>query len=186
MIFSCYVIIIIYTIYRILINCLSSISLVNIGFIGYLIGIKVFISIPLLIGNIIIIYLLGIVAVIIDYWVYYLLLGLILTSFNCYLFLTSIELIILLLLLLELVSIIFQSLTLANRLSINLIAGSLLLTLLLSLLGLIKDLLVSFYIVCSSIIFYSFEIITKLIQVILFCLLSIEYSISLLFLLYLD
>jgi len=174
---SNYVVIIIYTINKVLIICLLSITLVNIGFIAVLIGVKVFISITLLVANIIIIYLWGLIAVIIYWFVYYSLLGLLLNAFIYYLFLTKHELFIFILFYLELVSILFQSLTLANRLSINLIAGSLLITLLISLLCLIIIYYVCFcFVILFNFIVYSFEIMNTTIQLFIYHLLSIEYS----------
>ncbi len=51
--------------------------------------------------------------------------GLILISYLLYLFLTKMELFLIILFMLEAFSVIFQSLTLSNRLSINILAGSL-------------------------------------------------------------
>ena len=102
----------------------------NIGSISIFISIKCFIWISLLVGNIIDIYIFGLIAVLI-YWLhYYWLFGILLSSFLLYLFLTKIEFFLLVLFYLESSSSLFQSLTLANRLSINLIAGSLLMSLL--------------------------------------------------------
>ncbi len=172
-----HIIIITYNIHKVLIICLLSIMLVNTGLIALLLGIKVFICISLLIGNIIIVYLFSLISVIIYWVVYYYIVGILFIAYLYYSFITKYELFISILFLLELVSIIFQSLTLANRLSINLISGSLLITLLLSSLRLIL-LLISFLstIISLSLIVHAFEILNSCIQLFIYHLLSIEYS----------
>ena len=86
------------------------------------------------------------------------------------------ELFLIILLLLESFSIISQSLTLSNRLSINILAGSLLISLLS-----VAVIIFSIYLVISSLlivmllIIYSFEILNSLVQLFIFNLLSIEY-----------
>ena len=88
------------------------------------------------------------------------------------------ELFLIILLLLESFSIISQSLTLSNRLSINILAGSLLISLLS-----VAVIIFSIYLVISSLlivmllIIYSFEILNSLVQLFIFNLLSIEYLI---------
>ena len=94
------------------------------------------------------------------------------------------ELFLIILLLLESFSIISQSLTLSNRLSINILAGSLLISLLS-----VAVIIFSIYLVISSLlivmllIIYSFEILNSLVQLFIFNLLSIEYLIIIILLL---
>ena len=104
--------------------------LLTIGYSITLVTIKIFIVISLMIGNIIDIYLFGIMVVFINWLLFSINFGLILISYILYLFLTKFELFLLVLFILELFSIIFQSLTLSNRLSINIFAGSILISLL--------------------------------------------------------
>jgi hypothetical protein len=97
-----------------------------------LISLKAFLSISMIVGNLIDVYLFGLIAVLINIFIYFISFSLILISFLIYRFLTIIELSILLLFLLELFSSFFQSLTISNRIAINLIPGSLLVSLLIT------------------------------------------------------
>lgn len=87
---------------------------INAGFTITLISIKVFITVTIMIGNIIDIYLLGIIVILIN-WIpsssYF---GLVIIGLLPYIFLTKIELSLLILYIMESFSSIFQSLTLAN------------------------------------------------------------------------
>ena len=106
--------------------------------------------------------------------------GLILCSYLLYLFLTRMELFLIISLMLEPFSIISQSLTLSNRLSINILAGSLSISSLS-----VAVIIFSRYSVINSIliillsIIYSFEILNSLVQLFIFNLLSIEYLVLL-------
>ena len=99
---------------------------INAGLTTILISIKVFISITMIVGNIIHIYLFSLIVILISLLLHLIVSGLSLISYLLYLFLTTVEFFLYILFLLESFSNLFQSLTLANRLSINLIAGSLL------------------------------------------------------------
>lgn len=99
---------------------------INAGLTTILISLKVFISITMIVGNIIHIYLFSLIVILISLLLHLILSGLSLISYLLYLFLTRLEFFLYILFLLESFSNLFQSLTLANRLSINLIAGSLL------------------------------------------------------------
>ena len=99
---------------------------INAGLTTILISLKVFISITMISGNIIHIYLFSLIVILISLLLHLILSGLSLISYLLYLFLTRLEFFLYILFLLESFSNLFQSLTLANRLSINLIAGSLL------------------------------------------------------------
>lgn len=168
-----------YSFNRVILSSFLSFLYLNIGSISILISIKAFIWISILVGNIIDIYILGLIAVLIywlhNYWLY----GIILWSFLVYLFLTRVELSLSVPFYLESISCLFQSLTLANRLSINLIAGSLLI----ALLSISIKLLIIYYLVIASIIWlftllvFSFEVFNSTIQLYIFNLLTIEYSI---------
>ena len=102
--------------------------------------------------------------------------GLILCSYLLYLFLTRMELFLIISFMLEPFSIISQSLTLSNRLSINILAGSLSISSLS-----VAVIIFSIYLIINSIliillsIIYSFEILNSLVQLFIFNLLSIEY-----------
>jgi len=99
---------------------------INAGLITILISLKVFISITMLVANIIHIYLFSLIVILISILLHLILSGLSLISYLLYLFLTRVEFFLYFLFVLESFSNLFQSLTLGNRLSINLIAGSLL------------------------------------------------------------
>ena len=130
----------------------------------------------MMVGNIIDIYLLGVMVVIINWLLYSSYYGLLLISYLVYLFLTRIEVFLVLLFLLESFSIIFQSLTISNRLSINITAGSLLVSLLVVSVVLFSGyLLVVSYLFLFLISIHSFEILNCFIQLYIFSLLSIEY-----------
>ena len=100
-------------------NSLLFYILLTAGYTILLTSLKVFISVSMMVGNIIDIYLLGVMVVIINWLLYSSYYGLLLISYLVYLFLTRIEVFLVLLFLLESFSIIFQSLTISNRLSIN-------------------------------------------------------------------
>ena len=105
--------------------------------------------------------------------------GLILVAYLLYLFLTRMELFLIISFMLESFSIISQSLTLSNRLSINILAGSLLISSLS-----VAVIIFSIYLIINSIliilllIIYSFEILNSFVQLFIFNLLSIEYIIK--------
>ena len=151
---------------------------INAGLTTIFIGIKLFISITLIIGNIIHIYLFSLIVILISLLLHLILSGLSLISYLLYLFLTTVESFLYILFLLESFSNLFQSLTLANRLSINLLAGSLL-TFLLS--NSLNIFILSLYIWSSLLIFlllllvYCFEIFNCFIQLFIFKLLSLNY-----------
>jgi len=143
-----------------------------------LISIKAFLSVSMIVGNLIDVYLFGLIAVLINWLCYCTSFGIVSISFLVYRFLTRLEFFLSCLFLLESFSPFFQSLTLSNRLSINLLSGSLLTTLLVTafrvffLYFVVGTLLLAF----PSIIF-SFEIINSFIQLFIYCLLSMEYSV---------
>ena len=84
----------------------------------------------IIIGNFIDIYLFGLLAVLIHWFFQVIYFGWLLYSFLLYLFLHRLEIFLLVISLLEYFSSFFQSLTLSNRISINLLSGSLLIELL--------------------------------------------------------
>ena len=141
-----------------------------------MVSIKLFITVSMIIGNIIDIYLLGIMIVLINWLMYSGYSGLILVAYLLYLFLTRMELFLIISFMLEPFSIISQSLTLSNRLSINILAGSLSISSLS-----VAVIIFSIYLIINSIliilllIIYSFEILNSLVQLFIFNLLSIEY-----------
>lgn len=104
--------------------------LITAGYSISMVSIKLFITISIMIANIIDIYLLGILVVLVNILIDIEYFGLILIAYLLYLFLTRMEVFLLILFILEGFSIMFQSLTLSNRLSINIMAGSLVISLL--------------------------------------------------------
>jgi len=107
-----------------------SVMILNYVFVLASLAIKAFLSVSMIVGNLIDVYLFGLIAVMISWLLVLGSFGLVLGGFLLYFFLTDVEVFLCLLFLLELFSSVFQSVTLANRLSINLIAGSLLTSLL--------------------------------------------------------
>ena len=88
--------------------------LLTAGYSITMVSIKLFITVSMIIGNIIDIYLLGIMIVLINWLMYSGYFGLILCSYLLYLFLTRMELFLIISFMLESFSIISQSLTLSN------------------------------------------------------------------------
>ena len=162
-------------------TALVTFILINAGLTSILISLKAFLSITLIVGNIIHIYLFSLIVILISLLLHLILAGLSLNSYLLYLFLTRVDFFLYILFLLESFSNVFQSLTLANRLSINLLAGSLL-TFLLS--NSLNRFILSLYIINMSVIFillflvYSFEIFNCIIQLFIFMLLSLDFLIS--------
>ena len=150
--------------------------LLTAGYSITMVSIKLFITVSMIIGNIIDIYLLGIMTLLINWLMYSGYSGLILVAYLLYLFLTRMELFLIISFMLESFSIISQSLTLSNRLSINILAGSLLISSLS-----VAVIIFSIYLIINSIliilllIIYSFEILNSFVQLFIFNLLSIEY-----------
>ena len=142
------------------------------------ISIKCFLTVSLIVGNFIDIYIIGIIAVLISFILYFIYVGLLFFSLFLFIFLSSLFMFLFILGLLELFSTFFQSLTLSNRLSINMLCGSLLTSLLSSFIYA----QLSFYINCSiswlSIMLYSiflFEVFNSIVQCAIFNVLSFEY-----------
>jgi len=163
---------------------LLSFFFINTGTSASLVSIKAFLSVSMIVGNFIDVYLFGLIAVLMNWLLYCWSIGLLLCSFLLYLFLTRLELFLLVLSLLESFSSFFQSLTLANRLSINLLAGSLLTSLLIiAVIAFIKDHnIIGTLILYLLFIVFSFEILNSSIQLFIFSLLFLEYSIKIIFL----
>ncbi len=111
-------------------------------------------------------------------WIYF---SLIPSPYLSYLFLTKTELSLIILFIFEPISIYSQSLTLSNRLSINILAGSLSIQ---SLTSAIIIYIISVYIVIHNIvihlylIIYNYEILNALVQLFILNLSSIEYFID--------
>jgi len=159
----------------------------NLGCILNVIMMKYFVSSTIIVGNIIDIYILGLIAVIMNWCLYALLFGLGLLSFIFYAFLHRLELFLSIIGFLELFSTYFQSITLSNRLSINIFAGSLIVGIIMtgvigsgssviidhSIVGLILFLF-SFSLL---LIIFGFEIFNTCIQFLLFGILMMSYSI---------
>ena len=90
------------------------------------------------------------------------------------------ELFLIILFILESFSIIFQSLTLSNRLSINIIAGSLLINLLsIAVIVFSIYLIINLLLIILLLFIYFFEILNSFVQLLIFNLLSIEYLLTL-------
>jgi len=120
-------------------------------------------------------------AVLINWWLYGWSFGLLLCSFLFYLFLTRLELFLLIISFLDSFSSFFQSLTVANRLSINLMAGSLLTSLLSVACGVFWGYVLFFSLLSAFLLMvFSFELLNSSIQLFIFGLLSCDYLVILL------
>ena len=85
-----------------------------------------FLDVSIIIGNVIDIYVFGLIATLIYGYMYAYILGSVLFSFMWYFRVLGVDCFLLLLSLIEFSAHIFQSLTLSNRISINIVAGCLL------------------------------------------------------------
>lgn len=172
-----YILISLYSLNKVSLSAWLSFLFINMGCTAIFITIKSFICISMLVGNLIDVYIYGLLSVLIHILLYYWFVGLVLHSLVLYLFLSRWEFFLVILFYLESFSSLFQSLTLANRLSINLLAGSLVIVLL----TLSINVFMSYYLLCSVIllflcIVFSFEVVNSLIQLFIFSLLTLEYS----------
>ena len=153
--------------------------LLNGGITITFISIKVFITVTIMIGNIIDIYLLGIIVILINWILFCSYFGFTITALLLYIFLTKIELFLVILYIMESFSSLFQSLTLSNRLSINIGAGSLLVTLLsIAVIIPIKVIFINSLLIIPLVLLYSFEILNSFVQLFTFNLSTIEYSLE--------
>jgi len=145
-----------------------------------IVSIKIFITVSMMIGNIIDIYLLGIMMISLNYVMYSGYFGLIIISYLLYLFLTKMEVFLIISFMLESFSLLFQSITLSNRLSINIPAGSLLIpSLSVAVIIFTYDwIFIVYWIGWLYYIIYCFEILNMIVQLFIFTLLCIEYIIS--------
>ena len=151
-------------------------------FISLFIGIKVMLTVSMMVGNFIDCYILGLVAVLISFIVYLYMFGFLVVGTLFLIFLSTLQLFLFILGILESFSSLFQSLTLSNRLSINMLCGSLL-TSLLSLFLLscgIYSILSESLLLLFLLMVFSFEIINSSIQLFIFLVLSFEYLMFLL------
>ena len=134
-------------------------------------------SLTLILANLVDTYLLGILAVFLVFIRYFYILGSLTLSYLFYIFISKLELYLLLLFFVELFSVSFQSLTLTNRLSINLIAGSLIMNLLSKVLVIVNPCSWSstlFFLIFYTLIFI-FELFQIFLQLFIFCLLHYSF-----------
>ena len=97
---------------------------------GLLVSIKMFLATPIIIGNVIDIFGFGLVAICMNGYIYVIECGSSIISFMWYYSILSVDNYLFVMSLIELFSIVFQSLTLSNRITINIVAGGLLIILL--------------------------------------------------------
>ena len=144
---------------------------ISAGSIFTLVSLKVYFLGSMIIGNFLDIYIFGFLAVLMNWFFQVFYFDYLILSFIFYLFLHRLQVFLLILSLLESFSILFQSLTLSNRLSINLISGSLLINLLS-----VAVRLFLFYIILFILLWivFSFEIFNSGIQLFIFSLLHLD------------
>ena len=142
---------------------------ISAGSTATLVSLKVYLSPSMIVANFIDLYLFGLLAVLINSFFIVFYFGWLLSSFLFYLFLHRFQIFLFLLSFLESFSSLFQSLTLSNRLSINLLSGSLLIHLLSISLRLFSWILFFFLL-----IFY-FETLNSQLQLLIFSLLFISF-----------
>jgi len=135
--------------------------------ISFVLALKLFVYYSLIAANIIIVYIFGFVVISVNLFTSLVSYGLLSLSFYLYLFLSVYYAFLLVLFLIELFSSFFNSLTLTNRLSINIFVGSLLINLL--------SLLSSLFGVLVLAVFFIYESLNLLFQSFIFLLLSFFY-----------
>lgn len=159
-------------------STILTLTIINFVFITILMSLKAYISISMLVGNIIHIFMFALVIILISILLYLIVSGFSMITYLLYLFLTYIEFFLFILFFLESFSTIFQSVTLANRLSINLLSGSLLTYLISnSIIVLLFYIYLFFYVILLLlfIFVFGFEIFNCFIQLFIFILLNINY-----------
>lgn len=165
-----------------LIYCSSiyfSFLFISTGSTATLLTLKVYFVCSIIIGNFIDIYLFGLLAVLIHWFFQVISFGWLLYSFLLYLFLHRLEIFLLVISLLEYFSSFFQSLTLSNRISINLLSGSLLIELLSVLFYAnlaVRFLFFLWFTIFLLFIIFTFELGNSFIQLIIFCILNLNLS----------
>jgi hypothetical protein len=135
--------------------------------ISFVLALKLFVYYSLIAANIILVYIFGFVVISINFVSSLMSFGLLTLSFYLYLFLSVYYSFLLVLFLIELFSSFFNSLTLTNRLSINIFVGSLLINLL--------SLLSSAFGCLILVVFFIYESLNLLFQSFIFLLLSFFY-----------
>jgi F0F1-type ATP synthase membrane subunit a len=135
--------------------------------ISFVLALKLFVYYSLIAANIILVYIFGFVVISINFVSSLMSFGLLTLSFYLYLFLSVYYSFLLVLFLIELFSSFFNSLTLTNRLSINIFVGSLLINLL--------SLLSSAFGCLILAVFFIYESLNLLFQSFIFLLLSFFY-----------
>lgn len=135
--------------------------------ISFIISIKLFVYYSLIAANIIFIYIFGFIVISFNFISSIISYGLLILSFYLYLFLSVYYSFLMILFLIELFSSFFNSLTLTNRLSINIFVGSLLINLL--------SLLSSIFGLLLLAVFFIYESLNLLFQSFIFMLLSFFY-----------
>lgn len=135
--------------------------------ISFVLALKLFVYYSLIAANIILVYIFGFVVISINFASSLMSFGLLTLSFYLYLFLSVYYSFLLVLFLIELFSSFFNSLTLTNRLSINIFVGSLLINLL-SLLSSLAGVLI-------LAVFFVYESLNLIFQSFIFLLLSFFY-----------
>jgi len=139
---------------------------------------KCFLSLSMIVGNFIDVYILGFIAVFTSSISYIVLFGLVFFSLFLFIFLSALLSFLLVLGLLELFSSSFQSITLSNRLSINMLCGCLLVSLLCSFIFVTVFLWapVAYYLVLSFLcVIFLFEGFNSVVQFLIFNILGLEY-----------
>ncbi len=127
-----------------------------------LVSIKMFLDISIIIGNVIDIYVYGIVAICMNGYVYAYYCGFMIFNFMWYYSILSVDIYLFVMSLIELFSLLFQSLTLSNRITINIVAGGLLIYLLSLLLS------IHFLLIIPFAILFVYEYVNLLFQVFIF------------------
>ena len=152
----------------------------------FLITSKIYLTVGMVVGNIIDVYILSLIAVIITSMITIFMHGLIVLSMFLLFFLSTSWFILCILGLLEVFSLLFSSITMSNRLSVNMLCGSLILSLIVRLvsasIGSSPFQLTCFNIgvgtlllACLLILIFMFELFNSIVQCAIFNVLGLEY-----------
>jgi len=166
-----------FSLFRFQLNSIHIVVVLLTGVVGLVFGLKVFTSISVVVGNIIDVYIWSLIGIVANILRNYALYSMEIISSLWYYWLDSREIILFILANMEFISLLFQSITIANRLTINLTAGILLLYLFSIAINYITYyLMVEYTILFMFFIIFIYETVNSTIQLYIFSLLTNEYS----------
>ena len=150
--------------------------ILNIGVILVIVSIKVgFISVSLMVGNVITVYLYSVMVVMVNYVLEIVAIGYQVVAMLLYVFLMDGSVMLVVLCMVEVFALGFQTLTLANRISVNIISGSMLLQLLAIAMLYLLNWWIEIVILVVIVVMNGYELMSSVIQWVVYGLLSRVY-----------